>query len=492
VQDRSAANREEEVRFGTDGWRGVIARDFTFANVGRAAQAIADFLRSEDRGSDPIYTDWGSPCRDASHGVVVGYDTRLLSEAFALHCASILAQNGIPVVVSDRFVPTPAVSYAVVDRQAAMGVVITSSHNPPEYNGLKIKAEYGGSAPGSITDQVERLLPEHAPSAPDSDTERVDLVTPYMARIEELIDRDRLTDSPIHVVIDSMNGSAQGLVARFLEASNVPLTEIRSTVDVTFGGHGPEPLEKNLGPLRDAMVVTGSAGRRTIGVVTDGDGDRVSAMDENGGFIDAHRTYALILRYLVEERGWSGPIVVSVNLSDLIRRMAEAYGLEVIETPIGFKHAAEHIVKGDVLMAGEESGSFAVRGHIPERDGVYLSLLLSEVLATSDRAASELVASLHEAFGPQEYARRDLHVEERREIVADLTASPPNDFGGRSVRAVETLDGVKLRFENGWLLFRASGTEPILRVYCEMANDAAVQEMLDAAENHARGAQRHA
>jgi phosphomannomutase len=482
-----ARSGENGVRFGTDGWRGIIARDFTFDNVARAAQGIASFLRSDVRPSDPIYTDWGSDCRDPSHGVVIGYDTRFLSEAFALHCAAVLQQDGIPVVVSDPFVPTPAVSYGVVHRQAAMGVVITSSHNPPEYNGLKIKAEYGGSAPESITGQVERRLPDRVPDVSPTEIERVNLITPYMARIEELIDRARLTASPIHVVIDSMYGSAQGLVARFLESSSIPYTQIRGTVDVMFGGHSPEPLEKNLAPLREAMSATRGGGRRTIGVVTDGDGDRVSAMDEKGGFIDAHRTYALIFRYLVEERGWRGPIVVSFNLSDLIRRMAEEYGIAVIDIPIGFKHAAEHIVKGDVLMAGEESGSYAIRGHIPERDGVYLSLLLAEILATSDKKASELIESLHERFGPQTYARRDLHVEERLEIVADLKAAPPNEFAGRSVRSVETLDGLKLRFKDGWLLFRASGTEPILRVYCEMTTEKDVQQVLDAAERLARG-----
>jgi phosphomannomutase len=482
-----ARSGEEGVRFGTDGWRGIIARDFTFDNVARAAQGIADFLRSPDRPSDPIYTEWGTDCRDGSHGVVIGYDTRFLSEAFALHCAAVLQQDGIPVVVSDPFAPTPAVSYAVVERKAAMGVVITSSHNPPEYNGLKIKAEYGGSAPASITEQVERRLPDQAPSIVASQIDRVDLVTPYMARIEELIDRDRLTASPIHVVIDSMYGSAQGLVARFLQSSNIPYTQIRGTVDVMFGGRSPEPLEKNLGPLRDAMIAARSAGPRTIGVVTDGDGDRVSAMDENGEFIDAHRTYALILRYLVEERGWRDPIVVSFNLSDLIRRMAAAYGLEVIEIPIGFKHAAEHIVKRNILIAGEESGSYAIRGHIPERDGVFLSLLLAEILATSDKTASELARSLHDEFGPQSYARRDLHVEARLQVVADLKAAPPGTFAGRSVRSVETLDGIKLRFEDGWLLFRASGTEPILRVYCEMTTEKDVQQVLDAAERLARG-----
>jgi len=482
----AARSDAESVRFGTDGWRAIIAKEYTFDNVARVAQAVADFLQSDERVSDPIYTDWNSPCHPLSGGVVIGYDTRFLSESFALHCAAVLQQNGIPVVVSDPFVPTPAVSYAVVNRQAAMGIVITSSHNPPEYNGLKLKADYGGSAPGSITRQVEQRLPAEAPAVSPSEIERVDLITPYMAKIEELIDRDRLTASPIHVVVDAMYGSAQGLISGFLSASGISCTEVRGTVDVTFGGHGPEPLEKNLGPLREAMLSMRSV-ERTIGVVTDGDGDRACAMDEKGQFIDPHRTSALLLRYLVEERGWRGPIVVSFNLSDLVRRMANAYGLELIEIPIGFKHAAEHIVQRDILMAGEESGSYTVRGNIPERDGVLVSLLLAEILATSSKTASELVADLHAEFGPQAYARRDLHVEARLQIVSNLKASPPEQFAGHSVRSVETLDGIKLRFKDGWLLFRASGTEPILRIYCEMTTEEDVRQLLDAAEELARG-----
>ena len=481
-----ARNGEESVRFGTDGWRAVIAREYTFDNVARVAQAVADFLRSDERASDPIYTDWGSPCHPLSGGVVIGYDTRFLSESFALHCAAVLQQSGIRVVVSDPFVPTPAVSYAVVDRQAAMGIVITSSHNPPEYNGLKLKADYGGSAPSSITRQVEQRLPAEAPPVSSQEIERVDLIAPYMAKIEQMIDRDRLTASPIHVVVDAMHGSAQGLIARFLGASGVAHTEVRGTVDVTFGGHGPEPLERNLEPLRNAIRSLQSS-ERTIGVATDGDGDRACAMDENGRFIDPHRTSALLLRYLVEQRGWRGPIVVSFNLSDLVRRMASAYGLELIEIPIGFKHAAEHIVQRDILMASEESGSYTVRGNIPERDGVLVSLLLAEMLATSTKTPSELVASLHDEFGPQTYARRDLHVEARLQIVSDLKASPPERFAGRPVRSVETLDGIKLRFKDGWLLFRASGTEPILRIYCEMTTKEEVRQLLDAAEELARG-----
>jgi len=485
------------VKFGTDGWRGVIARDFTFDNVGRVAVAVADYLRSPDRGSAKIYRDWKVELRPAERGVIVGYDTRFLSEEFALHFARVLRDRGIPVVVSETFVATPAVSYAVVNQRAAAGIMITSSHNPPEYNGLKIKSEYGGSATDDVTRAVEDRLPDAAPAVRDDlPIERVDLRTPYLKRIRQLVDPNRLAASKIHAVVDSMYGSALGYVGELLGEAGVAYTQVRGSRDVLFGGRKPEPLEENLIPLR-AVIASMARSRRTpgarragdrlIGVVTDGDGDRISAMDEMGGFIDAHRTYALILRYLVEERGMRGPVVVSFNLSDIVRRMADAYGLETIETPVGFKFAAEHLLTHDALVAGEESGSIGMRGHLPERDGVLWSMILCEILATSSKKASDLVASLHKTFGPQVFHRRDIDVERRVEVVETLKANPPDRFGGEPVRAVETLDGLKLRFADGWLLFRASGTEPILRMYCEMRTSKEVARMLDQAETFARG-----
>jgi phosphomannomutase len=483
-------NGAESVRFGTDGWRGIIARDFTFDNVARVADALVLHLRDPRRKDAAIYTDWKAEYRPAEQGVVIGYDTRFLSEEFALHFARVVCDRGLPVVLSEHSVPTPALSYAVVDRKAAVGIMITSSHNPAIYNGIKIKAEYGGSAPQQVTDSVEGYLAPTAPTprAADKDIERVDLRTPYMNRIRELMDRERLTSSRIHAVVDSMYGSAAGYVAELLRESGVPYTQIRGTRDPLFGGKKPEPLLENLIPLRAVLRSRAGKHERLIGVITDGDGDRIAAMDEQGGFIDPHGTYALILRYLVEERGLSGAVVVSFNLTDLVRRMCSAYGLEVIEVPIGFKYAVEQILKKDVLMAGEESGSLALRGHIPERDGVLWSILLCEILATSKRPASELVADLHRRFGPQAVRRRDIEIETRLEVVERLRRNPPDRFGGEPVKSIETLDGMKLRFDNGWILFRASGTEPILRIYCEMENEKAVHAMLDEGERFARGA----
>ncbi|MEW5825583.1 MAG: phosphoglucomutase/phosphomannomutase family protein [Candidatus Bipolaricaulota bacterium] len=479
----------ESVKFGTDGWRAIIAREFTFDNVARVAHAVARFSRDPRRRDLGIYRDWGAEYRPAERGVVVGYDTRFLSEEFALHFARTLGEHGVPVVLSDGHVPTPALSYAVVDRAASTGVMITSSHNPPAYNGIKIKSEYGGSAPQEVTRLIEALLPAEAPSprSGDADIERVDLRTPYMNRIRGLMDRGRLTASRIHAVVDSMYGSAAGYVAELLRESGVPFTQIRGTRDPLFGGKKPEPLEENLIPLRAVLRSRAGKGERLLGVITDGDGDRIAAMDETGTFIDPHGTYAIILRYLVEERGLRGAVVVSFNLTDLVRRMCAEYNLEVIEVPIGFKYAVEQILKKDVLMAGEESGSLALRGHIPERDGVLWSVLLCEILATSKRPASDLVKDLHRRFGPQAVRRRDIEIATRVEVVERLRRNPPERFGGEPVRAVETLDGLKLRFDNGWILFRASGTEPILRIYCEMENENAVRHMLDEGERFARG-----
>ena len=480
----------EEIKFGTDGWRGVIARDFTFGNVGRVAAATGKFLASEARKTLAIYTDWGAEYRPAADGVIVGYDMRFLSREFAHHFARVLHDSGIPVVIANAPVTTPAVSYAVVNRRAAAGIMITASHNPPIYNGLKYKAEYGGSAPEEVTDGVTAYLQDKVPipQTPEGGVPEVDLRTPFLNKIRTLIDPARLKASPVHVVIDSMYGSAQGYVAEILRENHVPYTQIRGRRDVLFGGKKPEPLEENLIPLR--AVIASLRGRTPplIGVVTDGDGDRVSGMDEQGGFIDAHRTFALLLRYLVEERGMRGAVVTSFNLTDMARDMCEDYGLPQIVVPIGFKHHCEQILKrGDVLIAGEESGSFAIRGHIPERDGVLCSLLLTEIAASAAKPMSTLVESLFKKYGPRFYHRRDIHVPHRLEVVEKLRNNPPERFGGRTVKSVETLDGVKLRFDDGWLLFRASGTEPILRLYCEMRDKKDVVELLDEAEQLARG-----
>ena len=489
MESQEEEQRAGDVRFGTDGWRGVIAREFTFDNVARVAQATAGFLLSKTRKELAIYREWGAQYRSAANGVIIGYDTRFLSREFAYHFARVLHDSGIPVIISDAPVPTPALSYAVVERRAAAGIMFTASHNPPIYNGIKYKAEYGGSAPGEVTSAVERLLPDKVtpPRSPEGAIVKADLREPFLAKVRTLVDPARLTASPVRVVIDSMYGSAQGYVSQLLTEYGVPYVQIRGTRNVLFGGKKPEPIEENLIPLRAVIASTRQGGEPLIGVVTDGDGDRISAMDEQGKFIDAHRTFALILRYLIKERGWRGAVVKSFALTDMAQKICREYNLELIEVPIGFKYACEQILKRDVLIAAEESGSIAIRGHIPERDGVLLSLLLTEIAASAKRPMSQVVAKMLDDLGPHVYHRRDIEVEGRLEVVARLRQNPPERFAGHRIRAIETLDGLKLRFDKGWLLFRASGTEPILRLYCEMETKKDVHIMLEEAERLARG-----
>lgn len=478
-----------EIKFGTDGWRAGIARDFTFDNVARVAKATAEFLLNSKRKDLAIYRDWGSPYRSATCGVVVGYDMRFLSREFAHHFARVLHDSGIPVSISSAPIPTPALSYAVVDRNAAAGIMFTASHNPPTDNGIKYKAEYGGSAPGEVTTEVESFLPKTAPvpRSLESALQKIDIRGPFLKKVRTLVDPASLTASPVHVVVDSMYGSAQGYVAQLLDEYGLTHTQVRSRRDVLFGGKKPEPIEKNLVPLRAVIASLRRRGKPLLGVVTDGDGDRISAMDEKGGFIDAHRTFALILRHLVEERGLRGAVVKSFNLTDMAQDICREYGLPLIEVPVGFKHAVEQILKKDVLVAAEESGSIAIRGHIPERDGVLHSLLLTEIAATAGRPMSEVVDKLYTDFGPRVYRRHDIEVEGQLAVVSRLLADPPERFGGKRVLAVETMDGLKLRFDHGWLLFRASGTEPILRLYCEMEEKKDVDSLLEEAERLARG-----
>ena len=489
MEPAARPNDTDVVRFGTDGWRGGIAREFTFDNVARVAEATARFLVSEERKHLAIYNDGSAPYRSAANGITLGYDLRFLSQEFALHFARVMLDCGVPVTMSDRPLPTPALSYSVVDRHAAAGIMITASHNPPTDNGIKYKAEYGGSSPSDLTAGVERLLPARgrAPRVPEAAVSRTDITTPYLRRIREFIDADRLTASDTLVIADSMYGSAQGLVSGLLTEYGVDNMQIRGSHDVLFGGKKPEPLEENLIPLRAVIASRHKTHPRIIGVVTDGDGDRISAMDEKGGFIDAQSTFALILRYLLDVRGWRGSVVKSVNLTDMAVAICSEHNLELIEVPIGFKHAVPHLLKGDVLVAAEESGSIAIQGHIPERDGVLNSLLLAEIAASSTGPISQEVARLQDDFGPLVYHRRDITVPGRLEVVGRLLADPPNRFAGRAVRSVETKDGLKLRFAKGWLLFRASGTEPILRLYSEMPTEREVWEMLDEAERLARG-----
>ncbi len=478
----------EAVNFGTDGWRGVIAEDYTYENLGRVSKALAEYLRSSDRGELEIYDQWGTPYRSPDHGVIIGYDGRFASEQFALYVARVLIDSGVPATVSERMVPTPALAFSVREREAAAGVMITASHNPPEYNGFKVKIESGASAPPLVTDEIEARLPESAPEVDrDLAVGRADISSVYLDALSEIVDIERLKNTPVLGVIDSMYGSAQGFVGRVLDEFQVPHVAVRNQYNPGFKGVRPEPLEENLEPLKTEVVEQAAKNDvPVIGVVMDGDGDRISAVAEDSSFIDAHRTYALLMKYLIDERDWDGKAVKNFPLTDMIFKIGERRGKEVEETPVGFKFIAEKMVREDVLIGGEESGGIGLKNHIPDRDGVLCSLLLIEMVAESGKAPSELVDDLLEEFGGHYYERNDIHLEARKEVEAESVENPPEKVGGFEVESVETTDGVKLRFSEGWLLIRASGTEPLLRLYCEMDEKSKVGEVLAEAEKYAR------
>lgn len=478
----------EEISFGTDGWRGVIADDYTYRNLGRVSSALADYMKSPEREELDIYGEWGTPYRSHDEGVVIGYDGRFASEDFALYVAKVLVNSGVPASVTERMVPTPALAFAVKDRSAAAGVMITASHNPPEYNGFKVKVESGASAPPEVTDAIEDRLPADPPEV-DSETNvgRVNVSSSYIDALTNLVDEDKITSNPVLAVIDSMYGSAQGFTAEVLNEFGVPHVGVRQEYNPSFKGVRPEPLEENLEPLRAEILEQNAMNDVPVmGVVTDGDGDRISAMAEDGSFIDAHRTYALLMKYLAETRDWDGKAVKNFPLTDMIFKIGEKHGNEVEETAVGFKFIAEKMVREDVLIGGEESGGIGLKNHIPDRDGVLCALILLEMVAESGKPPSKLVEELLEEYGGHYYLRKDIHLEGRQEVAELVEEDPPGSIGGHEVKSVETTDGVKLRFSDGWLLIRASGTEPLLRLYCEMDEEEKIDGVLEEAEKYAR------
>ena len=480
----------EGIHFGTDGWRGIIAREFTYANVARVGEAVARYLKSDERQRLDAYKRWNATPTDWRRGVVIGYDMRFQARSFAIHLARVLQRHEIPASITPDAVPTPVVSYGVVHRDAALGLMVTASHNPPDYLGIKVKTELGGAAGPEITGLIERFLPEQSPTVPDDGTpDEIDVRTPYLNRLEQLIDVQLLQEAPLRVVVDAMYGSARGYLAALLDDLQIPYVRVRHGVNPLFGGTPPEPVEQYVTPLK-AVVAAEKARHRDkrllMGIVTDGDGDRVAAADEHGHFVDPHRCYALLFRHLLQ-KGLRGRAVKSFTLTDMATKLADWHDIPIDEVPVGFKHISEKLLTEDVLIGGEESGGIAVKHHIPERDGVLIGLLLMEAVAREGRPVSQLIDALMDEVGPHYYQRRDLHLDERLEVVERIEAAWPETFAGRPVREIETLDGLKLRFDDGWLLFRASGTEPVLRVYCEMDDPRKVEELISEGVKVARG-----
>ena len=466
----------DKLKFGTDGWRGVIAEDFTFANVQRVAEAIAQYVREEG---------------DPSKGLVVGYDTRFLSAEFAKHAGEVLAAAGIPVLLADRATPTPAVSYAVVVRQTAGAIMITASHNPYRWNGVKFKAPYGGSAAPSIMRRIEIHLRRLDRSGPRPRKRQpvaiqtVDLVGPYLERLKSLVHLDRIRASGRRFAIDPMYGAARGCLARLFDEAGIPCREIHGEHNPLFPGLNPEPIEPHVEQLRQAVL----EGGYDAGFATDGDADRLGAVDRTGAFIDSHKIFSILLKHLVEDLGLRGEVVKTFSTTEMVTKLAQKYGLPLHVTPIGFKYICELMLTRDVLIGGEESGGIGIKEHLPERDGVLNSLLLAEVMADRGRTLGELVHELTQEFGPHYYGRVDLEIDKdvAQRIVRLVGQKKIKRIAGLKVASVDDLDGAKMRFSNSaWLLVRASGTENILRLYAEAPSAEQVKALLNEIETFSR------
>jgi phosphomannomutase len=461
-----------QIKFGTDGWRAIIAREFTFVNVERVAQAYADFLtRQAGDGSKPL--------------VVIGFDRRFLSEKFAARTAEVMAGNGFQIALFSEAQPTPLISWAVKNLGAVGGVMITASHNPANFNGFKIKAPWGGSAAPETTHEVEQLVDATAPkkaTVTEDGHELLDAPTArYREQIASYIDLEKLKAANGQVIVDPMHGSAGLWVESFLKGGALAVETIRDYRDPLFGGVNPEPIDQNLVPLKQRVLET----KALVGLATDGDADRVGAVDERGRTMTMHDVVPLLLLHLARVRKMSGSVVVTVSQSVLTKRISEAMGLKVYETPIGFKYIADLMLKEDILLGAEESGGIGVKGHIPERDGVLNSLLFLEAIVSAGKPPSEMLADLHREFGEFHFGRRDLHMPVNRgqELVTRMSQNAPDNFASFPVTQVETMDGAKLILDDeSWLLFRQSGTEPVLRLYSEATSIEKMNKLLDAAQ----------
>jgi phosphomannomutase len=463
-----------QIKFGTDGWRGLIADDFTFDNVRRVAGAIAGYVLKHE---------------DAARGMIVGYDTRFASDRAALLVAQVLAGAGIPTRLANDYTPTPAVSYNVKKLGAAGGVMITSSHNPFNWNGVKFKAKFGGSGTPDIMKLIESELQSGAvPSGVPAKIEEVDLKPAYVAAICEFADLGIIRRANFKFAIDCMYGSGRGVLAQIFDQNEIKYVAIRQQVNPLFPGINPEPILPHVAMLQETVKKE----KCHAGLATDGDADRIGAVAEDGSFVDAHKCFAVLTNWLLERKKWPGDIVRAFNTTKMVDRIAARYGRKLHEVSIGFKYAAELIMTREILIAGEESGGIGYGRFLPERDGVLNALLLANVMAEEGKPLGQLVADLQREYGSHYYGRRDLHISDEMKNGAVRRAADPTTtkVGPYRILRKENLDGVKFFLDaptngNGadaWVLFRASGTELLLRVYAEAATPELVEEILQAAE----------
>jgi phosphomannomutase len=462
------------IKFGTDGWRAEIADDFTFDNVRRVAGGIASYVFKHE---------------DVARGLIIGYDTRFGSPQFARAAAEVLAAAGIPIRLSRDYVPTPAISFAVKNLKAAGGVVITSSHNPWNWNGVKFKAKFGGSAPPAIMKVIgDETAAGSAPQGNRAAIEEVDLKPAYIKAICAFADVDLISKAGFKFAIDCMYGAGRGVLTQIFSERGIEFVAIRQELNPLFPGINPEPIEPHVRMLQETVVRE----KCHAGFATDGDADRIGAVAEDGSFVDAHKIFCVLLEWLLRRKKWSGDVVRAFNTTLMLDRIAAKYGRKLIECPIGFKYIADLMMERDILIGGEESGGIGYSRFLPERDGILNSLLLANVMAEEQKPLGVLVAELQKEYRPHFYGRRDLHIsdEVKSKAIKLAESEQTNRLGKYAVLKKQDLDGIKFFLDaptngNGaeaWVLLRASGTEPLLRIYCEAASPELVEEILASAE----------
>ena len=464
-----------QIKFGTDGWRAVIAEDFNFANVARVAQAAADYWKTEYGGRRAEF-------QGRELKVVVGFDRRFFSDRFARTAAGVLAGNNFQVVLTPEPTPTPSVSYAVKNLRAVGGVMITASHNPPMFNGFKLKSYYGGSSGPEECQAVESFLGRSPVRAvrPDVAAKQIltqDVRPAHYAALKKLVDFKLIAKSKLRFAHDALFGVGAGCFEQLLAGTTCKVTTLNARHDVLFGGINPEPIEKNYGPSQKFL----RAHPHDLCLVTDGDADRVGGMDGRGNALTTHQIICLLLHHLIVNRKGRGRVVKALTTTSMVDKMCAAYGLLLVETGVGFKYICAEMLKGDVLLGAEESGGIGFPGHIPERDGIAAGLMLLELLATERVSVNKLLARLEKQFGPHRYGRIDTHypLEQRAALMEFLQKNPPSKLLRSPLADMKTFDGVKfVAQDTSWLMLRGSGTEPVLRIYAEAKSDAGVRKLL--------------
>ncbi|MFC2003010.1 phosphoglucomutase/phosphomannomutase family protein [Chloroflexota bacterium] len=469
------------IKFGTDGWRGIIAQDFTFDNVRACAQGVANYLKQ---------------AKLSNRGLIIGYDNRFASEDFASTAAEVIAGNGIRVYLCPRATPTPVISFGVLAKKASGAIIITASHNPAAWNGFKYKSETGSSAPPEVTVEIERLVSAVlatgkidkmplAEALTQGLVEYLDLAPIYFDQIGKLVDLNELRRSELKVVFDAMYGVGAGYFKALLGGGTLKLTEINSHRNPLFPGIRPEPIAVNLTKLS----ATVKRKKADVGLATDGDADRIGIMDEKGGFLTQLQVFALLAFYLLETRGERGAIVKTITTTNMLYRLGEIYKVPVYETAVGFKYVAPIMLQENALIGGEESGGYGFRGHVLERDGILPGLYFLDLMLKTGKTPSELINHLYDQVGPHYYHRRDVEFpEDKRQLIVErLEGNPPKEIDGVKLVASDTTDGFRfILADTTWLLIRFSGTEPLLRIYAESNSPARVERLLKLGKKLAR------